>query len=68
MQYFQKIVKDSGPAAAASYSLIGGVIIFVLLGYFLDEWLNTKPWLMLIGLTIGLSAGFYEIAKTIWHK
>ncbi len=67
-QYFQKIVKDSGPAAAASYSLIGSVIILVLLGYFLDECLETKPWLMLTGLVIGLLTGFYGLAKTIWRK
>ncbi len=67
-QYFQKIVKESSPAAAASYSLIGGVIVLVLLGYFLDEWLGTKPWLMLFGLAIGLFTGFYELAKTIWRK
>lgn len=66
--YFQKIVKESGPAAAASYSLIGGVIILVLLGYFLDEWLGTKPYLMLLGLTMGLFSGFYQLAKTIWRK
>ena len=67
-QYLQKIIRESGPAAAASYSLIGGVIIMVLLGYFLDGWLGTKPWLMLIGLMMGLFSGFYGLAKTIWRK
>jgi F0F1-type ATP synthase assembly protein I len=67
-QYFQKILKESGPAAAASYSLIGGVIILMLLGYFLDGWLGTKPWLMLFGLMMGLFSGFYGLAKTIWRK
>ncbi|MCH7612639.1 MAG: AtpZ/AtpI family protein [Candidatus Marinimicrobia bacterium] len=67
-QYFQKLVKQSGPAAAASYSLIGGIIILVLVGYFLDEWLGTKPWLMLFGLMMGLFSGFYGLAKTIWRK
>ncbi len=66
--YFQKIVKDSGPAAAAVYALIGGILIMGLLGYFLDKWLNTRPWLLLIGLTTGLFSGFYELAKTIWRK
>jgi len=66
--YFQKIIQQSGPAAAASYSLIGSVIILVLLGYFLDEWLETKPWFMLSGLVIGLLTGFYGLAKTIWRK
>ena len=67
-QYFQKIIKDSGPAASASYSLIGGVLILGLLGYFLDNWLGTKPWLLFIGLMLGLFSGFYQLAKTVWRK
>lgn len=67
-QYLQKIIKDSGPAAAASYTLIGGVLIMGLLGYFLDNWLGTQPWLLVIGLIMGLFSGFYELAKTVWRK
>ena len=67
-QYFQKIIKDSGPAASASYSLIGGVLILGLLGYFLDNWLGTKPWLLFIGLMLALFSGFYQLAKTVWRK
>jgi len=67
-QYFQKIIKQSGPAASASYTLIGGVLIMGLLGYFLDDLLDTKPWLLLTGLIMGLFTGFYELAKTVWRK
>lgn len=67
-QYFQKIIKASGPAATASYSLIGGVLVMGLLGYFLDNWLDTKPWLLIIGLLMGLFSGFYQLAKTVWRK
>jgi len=27
-------------------------------GYFLDRWLGTTPWLTLIGLAVGVAAGF----------
>ena len=67
-QYFQKIIKQSGPAATASYTLIGGVLLMGLLGYFLDNWLGTKPWLLFIGLMLGSFSGFYQLAKTVWHK
>ncbi len=66
--YFQKIIRDSGPVAAASYGLIGAVILFILLGYFLDRWLDTAPWLMIVGLFIGLGSGFYELSKIMWRK
>ena len=32
----QHILRISGPAASAAYSLLGSIIIFTLLGYFLD--------------------------------
>ena len=66
--YFQKIIRDSGPVAAASYGLIGAVILFILLGYFLDTWLGTEPWFMIVGLLIGLGSGFYELSKIIWKR
>ena len=67
-QYFQKIIKPTGPAAAATYTLIGGVLLMGMLGYFLDNWLGTKPWLLFIGLMLGLFSGFYQLAKTVWFK
>ncbi|MBY0275209.1 AtpZ/AtpI family protein [Candidatus Binatia bacterium] len=33
-----------------SSAVLGGLI----LGYYLDEWLGTKPWLMLVGTFAGL--------------
>lgn len=67
-QYFQKIVKESGPAASASYTLIGAIILLGLAGYFTDKWLVTSPWFLLSGLLLGMVVGFYELAKTVWKK
>ena len=65
-KYMQKIIRQSGPAAAASYTLIGAVIILGALGYFADKWLNTEPILLIIGLILGVIVGFYELAKTVF--
>ena len=64
--YLQKIIKQSGPAMGASYSLVAAVIIFGAIGYFIDKWQDTSPIFLLIGLMIGIIVGFYEIAKIIW--
>jgi F0F1-type ATP synthase assembly protein I len=66
--YFQKILKNSGPIITASYGMIGGIIIFMLAGYFLDEWLGTAPWFLITGLLLGIGSGLYEIAKLIWRS
>ena len=65
-RYMQKILRESGPAAAASYSLIGAILLLGGLGYFLDKYLNTRPWLLLVGLFLGLAVGFYGLIKVIF--
>jgi ATP synthase protein I len=37
-----------------AYNIAGGV----LLGYFLDRWLNTSPWLSIAGLVVGSIGAF----------
>ena len=66
--YLQKIIKQSGPAMGASYTLIGSILILGALGYFIDKWRDTSPLFLLIGLLLGIIIGFYEIAKAIWAK
>jgi ATP synthase protein I len=64
----QENVSRSGPAAAASYTLVGGIILLGGLGYALDGWLGTSPWLLLAGLALGIVVGFYELVKVAWPR
>ena len=66
LKYFQNIVKESGPAASTSYTLLASVLIFTLLGWYIDSSRGTKPIGILVGLGIGLISGFYHLGKTIW--
>ncbi len=66
--YLQKIIRQSGPAMGASYTLIGAVLLLGAIGYILDIWLDKSPIFLLIGLLLGIVVGFYEIGKTIWAK
>jgi len=68
LKYFQNIVKESGPAASASYTLLASVLIFTLLGWYFDSSRGTKPIGILVGLGVGLITGFYHLAKTIWIR
>ena len=60
----QENVSRSGPAATASYTLVGGIILLGGLGYWADGRLGTAPWLLVVGLVLGIVIGFYEIVKT----
>jgi len=67
-QIFSKTLRDAGPYASASYTLIGAILLLGLVGYFLDRWLNTTPWILLTGLLLGVVVGFYEIARVVFKK
>jgi ATP synthase protein I len=59
----QENVTRSGPVAAASYSLIGAILLLGGGGYWLDGRLGTAPWLTVGGLLLGIVVGFYELIK-----
>jgi F0F1-type ATP synthase assembly protein I len=67
-QSFQDNVRRAGPAAGASSTLIGAIILLGGIGYGVDQWRGTAPWGLFIGLTLGLIVGFYELAKVVWHR
>lgn len=55
--------------AMISYTLIGAILLLGGIGYGLDRWLGTSPWLLFVGLLLGLVVGFYELAKaTFWRQ
>ncbi len=64
----QENAEQAGPAAGASYTLIGAIILLGGIGYAVDSWRGTSPWFLISGLALGLIVGFYELAKTVWHK
>jgi len=68
LNQFQRFVRQSGPAAGAAYTLMGAILFFGALGFFLDQYFNTSPVLLLLGLGLGIVVGFYELAKTIFKK
>ncbi len=61
MRAFQDNVQRSGPAASAAYTLTGGILVLGGLGYAVDRWLGTSPWLLISGLVLGIVVGFYAL-------
>ncbi len=68
LRSFQRNVSRSGAAAGASYTLIGAILLLGGIGYLTDRWLGVSPWFLVGGLLLGLVVGFYELAKTVWHR
>jgi ATP synthase protein I len=55
--------RRSGLAYAAGISLFAAVVSGLLVGWLLDRWLGTRPWLLVTGLILGSAAGFYEFIR-----
>ena len=62
---FQNIVKQSGPAAAASYGLIASILIFTYFGWIIDRKIDSTPFAILIGMLLGMIIGFYHLIKVV---
>lgn len=52
-------MRAAEPYIAAVWKLVGGAVVGVLGGYFLDKWLGTSPWFLLGLSLVGISVGFY---------
>ena len=67
MSFFDILkVQKEGLEGLASVGTIGlhmvsGPLVGVVIGYFLDRWLETSPWFKLIFLFIGIGAGFLNV-------
>ena len=50
-------------AFRVALEIVSAVAIGVCLGWFLDDWLGTKPWLMLTFVVIGFAAGVLNVYR-----
>jgi ATP synthase protein I len=55
--------RKSGFAYAAGITLVASVVAFCGLGWFLDKWLGTEPWLLIVGILLGSAAGLFEFVR-----
>jgi F0F1-type ATP synthase assembly protein I len=55
--------RRSGIAYAAALSLFFSVATLLGLGWLLDRWLKTSPWLMVAGIVVGSALGLYEFVR-----
>ncbi|HEY0097448.1 MAG TPA: AtpZ/AtpI family protein [Pyrinomonadaceae bacterium] len=64
--------KDDQKVNRKSFALIGAVTVLsssilscLLLGWVLDRWLGTTPWLIVAGIIIGSVAGFMHLIRVM---
>ena len=55
--------RKAGYAYAAGITLVAVVVTFCGLGWALDKWLGTDPWLLIAGIVLGSAAGLYQFVR-----
>ena len=64
----QDTLQSNEPRILASYALIGAILLFGGIGYGVDAWAGTSPWLLLIGLVFGVLFGFYNLVSSLKRR
>lgn len=59
----QEANRRSGIAYAAAFNLFASVIGLCGVGWLLDWWLGTAPWLLVSGIVLGAVVGFYQFVR-----
>ena len=57
--------KALGELSSIGMALVVATVIGLGGGYYLDRWLGTMPWLTLIGLGLGIAAGFVNLFRSV---
>lgn len=68
---FGKLIKDRSlresiaSASVVGLNLVSATFVGLAIGYWLDRWLGTSPWLLLVFLVLGIVAGFRNVLQEV---
>lgn len=57
----RQFMRSLGFLSSLGISMVASSFIGLFIGYSLDKWLGTSPWMTLIWLGIGIASGFRNI-------
>lgn len=57
---------SQAPALDSVYKMAGPVVMGVFLGYYLDQFLPTRPWGMLGMTFLGIATGFWSVLRPLY--
>ena len=56
--------RELGKYSALGLEMALSVVIGMGIGYYLDRWLGTEPWLMIVWIGLGFAAGVRSLYRT----
>lgn len=57
----RELYKSLGFLSSVGICMVASILIGMAMGYYLDQWLGTKPWMLLTFLGFGIVSGFRNI-------
>lgn len=57
--------KALGELSSIGITLVVATVIGLVAGHYADRWLGTTPWLLLLGLGLGIAAGFVNLFRSV---
>lgn len=57
----RELFKSLGFLSSVGICMVASILIGMAMGYYLDQWLGTAPWMLLIFLGFGIASGFRNI-------
>ena len=53
-----------GMALKLSTEMVAAVLVGTIIGFILDSWFDSKPWLIIIFFIVGVAAGITNVIRT----
>ena len=53
-----------GSAFRLGTELVAAAVVGTIIGFILDNWFDTKPWLILLFFFLGVIAGIYNVIRS----
>lgn len=60
--------KNMGVGFKIATELLAALVVGVGMGWLLDDWLGTKPWMLILFFFLGSAAGVLNVYKTVLNK
>ncbi len=65
----RRVIRAFALVTSIGIQLAASIVLGFYGGRFLDHWLGTDPWLMVVGLLLGIAAGIwgiYHMVNSVW--
>jgi F0F1-type ATP synthase assembly protein I len=61
----ESVTRKSGIVYGAVFAIIISILTFLFIGWLMDRWLGSGPWLVVAGIVLGTAIGFYQFIRMI---